>query len=264
MRPTVELTDMAGNDEGPRVLLLPGLGARGSGFRELALRLTDVARPVMVEYPEGEHAACGARALAEQVLRVTGKVDAVVASSFGGMVAAHLAAGGATRGVAFLGAFTRTSHVGPRGRLISMMGPIAVLGRPGRVAASLAAWRPVASHQVADVVPTTMRERLTTLRRAFSIHTEPPPPDLRPLNVSCLCIQGDRDVLVPPSSLERLAASLPEGTPRHLLRGAGHVPYFSHPEECARLLTPWLQTLAPAGLAVLTARGLGADAGSVA
>lgn len=260
MRRTVELTDMGGSDEGPRVLLLPGLGARGAGFRSLALRLTDVARPVLVEYPEGEHAACGAKALADQVLRAAGAVDAVVASSFGGMVAAHLAAGGATRGVAFLGSFTRTAHVGPRGRLIAMMGPIAVLGRPGWAAASLAAWRPVPSGEVADVVPTTTVERLSTLRRAFAIHSEPPPPDLKPLKVSCLCIQGDRDVLVPPSSLERLAASLPEGTPRHLLRGAGHVPYFSHPDDCARLLTPWLQALAPPGLAALADVDVGSAA----
>lgn len=260
MRRTVELTDMGGSDEGPRVLLLPGLGARGAGFRSLALRLADVARPVLVEYPEGERAACGAKALADQVVRVAGAVDAVVASSFGGMVAAHLAAGGATRGVAFLGSFTRTAHVGPRGRLIAMMGPIAVLGRPGWAAASLAAWRPVPPGEVADVVPTTAVERLSTLRRAFAIHSEPPPPDLKPLKVSCLCIQGDRDVLVPPSSLERLAASLPEGTPRHLLRGAGHVPYFSHPEACARLLMPWLQALAPPGLAALA----DVDAGSAA
>jgi hypothetical protein len=26
----------------------------------------------------------------------------------------------------------------------------------------------------------------------------------------------------------------------------GHVPYFTHPEECARLLTPWLRALVPA------------------
>ncbi|RKH10934.1 alpha/beta hydrolase [Corallococcus praedator] len=261
MRRAVELTDIGGGcEEGPRVLLLPGLGARGAGFRALAERLADVARPILVEYPEGEHAACGARALAEQVLRAAGSVDAVVASSFGGMVAAHLAAGGATRGVAFLGSFTRTAHVGPRGRLIAMMGPIAVLGRPGRVAASLAAWRPVPSAQVADVVPTTLLERLTTLRRAFAIHSEPPPPDLRASKVSCLCIQGDRDVLVPPATLARLVASLPDGTPRHLLRGAGHVPYFSHPEECARLLGPWLQTLVPMGLGAAA----GADLGSAA
>jgi pimeloyl-ACP methyl ester carboxylesterase len=264
MRRTVDLTDIGGSDEGPRVLLLPGLGARGAGFRALAEELADVARPVLVEYPEGGHAACGAKALAEQVLRASGPVDAVVASSFGGMVAAHLAAGGATRGVAFLGSFTRTAHVGPRGRLIAMMGPIAVLGRPGRVAASLAAWGRVAAGQVADVVPTTSLERLSTLQRAFAIHSEPPPPELKGLKVSCLCIQGDRDVLVPPASLHRLAASLPDGTPLHVLRGAGHVPYFSHPAACARLLTPWLQALAPPGLLAVAEAARAQDVGSVA
>lgn len=245
MRREVDITEV-GHGRGPRVLLLPGLGARGSGFRGLAQRLAERARPLLAEYPEGEHAARGARALAEEVLRAVGPVDAVVASSYGGMVAAHLAAGGATRGVAFLGSFARTEHLGLRGHLIAMMGPIAVLGRPGLVAASLAAWRPVPRAQVAEVVPTTTLERVTTLRRAFAIGSEPPPPELRHLPVSCVCIQGDRDVLVPPATVARLAASLPPGTPRFVLKGAGHVPYFSHPEECARLLAPWLEALAPA------------------
>ncbi|WNZ60248.1 alpha/beta hydrolase [Myxococcus sp. MxC21-1] len=83
--------------------------------------------------------------------------------------------------------------------------------------------------------------------RALAIRGEAPPPELRRLPVSCVCIQGTRDVLVPPSTVERLAASLPPGTPRHLLRGAGHVPYFTHPEACAGLLRPWLAALdAPA------------------
>jgi len=245
MRLTVELKELAG--VGPRVLLLPGLGARGSGFEALAAQLARVSRPLLVEYPEGPHAARGAGALAEQVLRAAGPVDAVVASSFGGMVAAHLAVTGAVRGVAFLGAFTRPEHLGPRGHLISMMGLIAVLGRPGPLAAALASWRPVALARVPEVVPTTRRERMTTLHRAFAIPREPPPPPLRELPVSCLCIQGSRDVLVPAASMARLAASLPPGTPQHLLPGAGHVPYFTHPEDCARLLTPWLQALpAPA------------------
>ncbi|NMO23566.1 alpha/beta hydrolase [Pyxidicoccus fallax] len=245
MRREVQLTE-SGQGRGPRVLLLPGLGARGSGFRALANQLASVARPVLVEYPEGEHAACGAGELARQVLRAAGRMDAVVASSFGGMVAAHLAAAGAARGVAFLGSFTRTSHLGLRGRVIGMMGPIAVWGRPGVVAAGLAAWKPVPFAQVAEVVPTTKEERVTTWHRALAIDGEAPPPELRRLPVSCVCIQGDRDVLVPPSTLERLCASLPPGTPRHLLRGAGHVPYFTHPEECARLLRPWLEAIAPA------------------
>jgi pimeloyl-ACP methyl ester carboxylesterase len=248
MRREVQLTEMGGGT-GPRVLLLPGLGARGSGFRMLADRLIEVARPVLVEYPEGEHAACGPGALAEQVLRAAGRMDGVVASSFGGMVAAHLAAAGVARGVAFLSSFTRPEHLGLRGSFIPLMGPIAVLGRPGSVAASLAAWRLVERAQVAEVVPTTSLERITTLRRAFAIGSEPPPPELRPFSVSCVCIQGDRDVLVPPATLERLVASLPPGTPRHLLRGVGHVPYFTHPEECVRLLLPWLTALLAAPVA---------------
>ncbi|WP_338864471.1 alpha/beta hydrolase [Myxococcus stipitatus] len=243
MRLEVQLTEV-GKGGGPRVLLLPGLGARGSGFRALANVLSPMARTVLVEYPEGEHAAVGAGALARQVARAAGEMDAVVASSFGGMVAAHLAASGVVRGVAFLGAFTRTEHLGPRGLLIGMMGPIARWGRPGIVAAGLAAWRPVALSQVREVVPTTALERDTTWHRALSIGREPPPPELRLKNVSCVCIQGDRDVLVPPSTVERLARSLPPGTPRHLLRGAGHVPYFTHPRECAALLSPWLERLA--------------------
>ncbi|HYO72145.1 MAG TPA: alpha/beta hydrolase [Archangium sp.] len=245
MRRLVELTEM-GRGTGPRVLLLPGLGARGAGFRALAERLSFVARPVLVEYPEGSSAACGAGELARQVLTAAGRMDAVVASSYGGMVAGHLAAAGAVRGVAFLGSFTRPEHLGLRGHLIPLMGPIAVLGRPGPLTACVASWKRVPAGQVADVVPTTTLERMTTLRRAFASRGEPPPPELRPLPVSCLCIQGDRDVLVPASTMARLAASLPPGTPQHLLRGAGHVPYFTHPEECARLLTPWLHALAPA------------------
>lgn len=244
MRRVVELTEM-GRGTGPRVLLLPGLGARGAGFRALAEQLSEVARPVLVEYPEGAHAARGPGELAREVLMAAGAMDAVVASSLGGMVAAHLAAAGAVRGVAFLGSFTRSEHLGLRGRLIAMMGPIAVLGRPGPLTAALASWKPIPFHRVAEVVPTTRLERMSTLHRAFAVGGEPPPPELRGLRLSCVCLQGDRDVLVPASTMARLAASLPPGSPQHLMRGVGHVPYFTHPEECARLLTPWLAALAP-------------------
>ncbi len=244
MRREVQLTEL-GQGRGPRVLLLPGLGARGSGFLALARCLEAVCRPVLVEYPEGLAAACGAGALARQVLRAAGSLDAVVASSFGGMVAAHLAAAGAARGVAFLGAFTRTEHLGLRGLAIGMMGPIARWARPGAVAAGLAAWAPVPFSRVQEVVPTTALERDSTWHRALAIRGEAPPPELRKLPVACVCIQGTRDVLVPPGTVTRLAASLPAGTPLHLLRGAGHVPYFTHPEDCARLLQPWLDALGP-------------------
>ncbi|HSP78006.1 MAG TPA: alpha/beta hydrolase, partial [Myxococcaceae bacterium] len=128
---------------------------------------------------------------------------------------------------------------------ISMMGPIAVLGRPGALMASVASWKRIPAEQVAEVVPTTSLERMSTFHRALAIGKELPPPELCRLPVACVCLQGERDVLVPASTMERLVASLPPGTPRHLLRGVGHVPYFTHPEVCARLLRPWLESLAP-------------------
>lgn len=242
MRTTMQLEE-AGGTSGPRVLLLPGLGARGTGFRGLAQALATVARPVMVDYPQGRLAACGAGRLARDVLEAAGPVDAVIASSFAGMIGGHLASMGAVSGLALLGSFTDPRQLGLRGRLIPLMGPIAELGRPGLVAASLAAFRRIPREQVPEIVPSTPAERRSVLHRAFAIPREAPPPPLHRASVSCICLHGDRDVLVPVSVLPRVARALPRDTPLHVLRGAGHVPYFTHVEQCFDLLAPWLKRL---------------------
>ncbi|MFP2962602.1 alpha/beta hydrolase, partial [Myxococcus sp. 1LA] len=72
MRREVQWMEL-GQGQGPRVLLLPGLGARGSGFLALAQQLVPTARPILVEYPEGEAAACGAGVLARQVAAGRGR-----------------------------------------------------------------------------------------------------------------------------------------------------------------------------------------------
>jgi pimeloyl-ACP methyl ester carboxylesterase len=226
--------------QGPRILLLPGLGSRGAGFARLGAILAQETRPLLVEYPEGRHAAVGAAGLARQVHAAVGQVDAVVASSFGGMVAAHLVELGATRAVAFLGSFTMLKHIGLRGSLIRLMGPIAEFGRPGAVAAAIAANGRVEARLVADIVPTTFIERRSVTHRAAAIPREAPPPALRDRDVSCLVIQGDRDLLVPPWAARRLLDSLPSGTGFHIISGAGHVPYFSHPDLVGRLVLRWL------------------------
>jgi pimeloyl-ACP methyl ester carboxylesterase len=159
------------------------------------------------------------------------------------MVAAHLVDRGATGAVAFLGSFTRLGQIGVRGNLIRLMGPIAELGRPGALAAAIAANGRVDPALVADIVPTTPVERHSVVFRALAIPREPAPPSLRDRDVSCLVIQGDRDLLVPPSSAQKLLAALPEGTPLHVVSGAGHVPYFSHPELVGRLVLRWLRSL---------------------
>ncbi len=244
MRERVEVVELAGR--GPRVLLLPGLGARGTGFRALAAALSTRARPVLVDYPEGARAAVGAGELAREVAGAAGAFDAVIASSFGGMVAAHLASGGAVRGVAFLGSFTALAQLGLRGRIVSAMGPIATVGRPGIVAASLAAAALVRPIDVAEIVPTTFDERQSVWHRAFALEKEAPPPPLAEQRLACIALHGARDVLVPVAVLLRLAAALPPGTPLHVLPEAGHVPYFTHAADCARLLSPWLAAVAAA------------------
>lgn len=230
---------------GPRVLLLPGLGARGAGFRPLADALAPTCRPIVVEYPTGTAAAVGAAGLAGQLFEAVGPVDVVVASSFGGMVAAHLAAAGAVRAIAFVGSFTALDQLGPRGSLLPVLGMVAEFARPDRVAAVIAANARVPRQFVADIVPNTAPERRATLRRAFAIPREPPPPALRHLPVSCLVFHGDGDWLLPISVMPRLLASLPVGTASHVIAGGGHVPYFTHAPVIANILQPWLARLVP-------------------
>lgn len=240
MRTKVAYTSF-GEGVGPRLALLPGLGARGEGFAALAQLLALRNRPIIVEYPEGHHAAEGPRALARRVAQAVGPVDGVVASSYGGLVAAHMVDQGAAKGIAFIGSFSRLSHLGWRGALIAAMGPIAWL-RPGLGAATLAAAGPVERTEVPRIVPTTARERSAVWHRSRAA-ADDPPVDLRARGGPCVAIQGRLDVLVPMATLSRLVADLPEGTAAHVLPMAGHVPYHSHPWEVARLLAPWVSEL---------------------
>lgn len=230
---------------GPRVLLLPGLGARGEGFRALAELLSEHARPVIVEYPEGTHAACGAQTLARDVTESVGPVDVAIASSFAGLIGAHLAAQQAVRGLAFVGSFTHLGQLGLRRFLFPLMAPVARFARPGWAFASVAAAAPIPRNDVHRIVPTTPHERTGVWHRALVVAREQAPAPLCDLPVACLGIQGGRDLLVPRGTLQRLAATLPPGTPLHVLPEAGHVPYFTHPRECAELLRPWLAAFAP-------------------
>jgi pimeloyl-ACP methyl ester carboxylesterase len=239
------------------VLFLPGLGNRGAGFRRLADRLQAYSRPILVEYPTGRAASAGAMVLARQVLDAVGTTDAIIASSFGGMVGAHLVVSGSARGIAFVGSFTSLDQLGLRGPLIRLMGPIAVAGRPGAAAAAIAANRALPANVVPDIVPVTPEERRGVLFRALAIPREGPPPPLRDLNVSCLAIHGDQDWLVPVAVLPRLVATLPKGTPSHVVVGAGHVPYFTHADLLERLLRSWLKGIGEVEVAPVAASGVG-------
>ena len=243
MRREVVVTALPG--KGPRVLLLPGLGARGRGFAALAERLGSWSSPSWVDYPESRWAAVGPDRLADEVFACAGPVDLVVASSYGGLVAAHLVHSGATRAVAFVGSFLRPSHLGWRQGLLRRMGEIALWGRPGVLSAMVASAGWVPLEQACDVVPTTLIERDTVRFRVGALTSESLAPPLVDVpGLRCLVIQGGRDLLVPPSTVPRLMADLPPGTELVTLPDAGHVPYFSHPDELSRLLERWHSTFA--------------------
>lgn len=232
--------EIVGDGRGPRIALLPGLGARGEGFRELATLLTPRATSLLVEYPVGPQANTGAMALADELHRAVGPVDAIVASSMAGLVAARFVERRLVRGVAFVSSFTHLSQLGGRKRLFPLMGPIARFARPSRVAATIASWKRVALRDVATIVPTTAPERLGVWHRARAVHREVTRSHPIPEEIACVAIHGDRDALLPLSVLGRLGATLPDGTLLHVLKGAGHVPYWSHAREVRALLDPWL------------------------
>lgn len=243
LRDQVEIIEQ-GAGEGPLVLMLPGLGNRGAGFRPLARALSRWMRPVIVEYPEGHHAATGAATLARDVASVVGPMDGVIASSFGGMVAAHFAQISDVRGVAFLGSFTQLDQLGVRASLIRLMGPVAMMGHHvAPLLATVAAFGHVPREHVEDVIPSSVPERTAVLHRSWAIPGESRGVELSGRALSCVAIQGSHDVLVPASTLRRLAKALPPGSRTHLLKGAGHVPYLTHVEQCVERLRPWIDSL---------------------
>jgi pimeloyl-ACP methyl ester carboxylesterase len=242
MRETVEIIER-GEGVGPRILMLPGLGNRGAGFRPLARALAPWARPIIVEYPEGPYAAMGAEALALRVSETVGPVDGVLGSSFGGMVAGYLAANGRVRGAALVGSFTTLRQLGLRGFLLPLMGPIAIVPAPSVLLASIAARRFVPAVLAPDVVPTLAGERWGVWHMALAVSRQSPGVELRDLPIKCIALQGSGDLIVPPSTLGRLAASLPPGSRTTLIPGAGHVPYLTHVDECVAALRPWIEAL---------------------
>jgi pimeloyl-ACP methyl ester carboxylesterase len=228
---------------GPRLLMLPGLGARGDGFAPLARRMTSHAQVLTVDYPEGLAAARDAGALAGEVADAVGDVDGLLASSMGGLVATHLMARRRARGVAFLGSFSRLGQLGWRARAFALMGHIAVLGRPGPAAAAIAAAEWVGGGAAPVLVPTTSTERWSVWYRSRAVSEAQDPPSLVGSEGHFVAIQGGRDILVPPRTVDQLRRELPPGTPVYVIPDAGHVPYWSHPWDVARLLAPWMQRL---------------------
>jgi pimeloyl-ACP methyl ester carboxylesterase len=101
----------------------------------------------------------------------------------------------------------------------------------------------VKAEHVANIIPSTPAERSAIWHRSRAVSNESRGVDLRDLPLSCVALQGSHDLLVPASTLSRLAGALPVGSRTQLIRGAGHVPYLTHLDECVRYLRPWIASI---------------------
>jgi len=239
----VTLDERPGSPDFPRILFLPGLGARANGFSLLADRLRSSARCVLVEYPRGSDAGDTPGELAARLAATVGSFQGVVASSYGGLLAGELVRQGHVKNAAFIGSFFRKSHLGWRGPFVPLLGGVAIGVRPGRLFASIASARLVSRETTADIVPTTREEQWALWYRSNALRRWPDPGDLRGIEGKFLVIQGGRDLLVPPRVADRLLKDLPPRTFLFRIPEAGHVPYSTHPAECAERLANWCADL---------------------
>jgi pimeloyl-ACP methyl ester carboxylesterase len=77
-------------------------------------------------------------------------------------------------------------------------------------------------------------------RRLLAIKTHDLLPALRALETPTLIVHGSRDWLVPWRRGRWTARAIP-GSQFHLIRGAGHLPYLSHPHEFNQVLSDFLR-----------------------
>jgi pimeloyl-ACP methyl ester carboxylesterase len=65
------------------------------------------------------------------------------------------------------------------------------------------------------------------------------------LRVPVLLVHGTKDHVLPLRGARRMAALLPGGR-YHEIRGAGHMPYLSHPAQCNALFEAFFEEVLPA------------------
>lgn len=233
-------------DRSRAVVCVPGLAASGRSFARLAplaarYDLRMLTGPLAVPYP-GRPIESLSGVIAEYLRGFERPV--LLGTSFGSLVAlrAALSPGQRLRGLVLTAALASGSMV-PR-RYAAFAGALRAPRPVAFLAAPLAAWilgggavdrearrelvresRLVSSKElyrrVKDVLATHLLERLQQLR------------------LPVLLIHGTRDLVIPRRAARRLAAALP-GAEYHEIRGAGHLPYLSHPAEFNALLGPFL------------------------
>jgi pimeloyl-ACP methyl ester carboxylesterase len=231
------------------VVCLAGMGANGRSFTRqapLASTWPFVLLNTPNQTPPGidptEHAA---DAVEELVDREQLEQPILLASSFGGAVAARVALRRAER----IGALVLVNGVVSRRQIpLAFPGFVDLLDAPdalARMVSPIAAQIMGGFHLDPAARDEIVREargfqRVELKRRLAALLRLDLLPALTKLRVPSLCVHGSRDLLVPWRRGRWLADAL--GGVFVLIRGAGHLPYLTHPAEFNGRLARFLET----------------------
>jgi pimeloyl-[acyl-carrier protein] methyl ester esterase len=243
--------------QGRPLVLLHGWGLHGGVFAGLAARLADRYALHVIDLPgHGRSPWKGAGSLTDWAARVAAAVPAGadwLGWSLGGMVALAAVAAARPRRLALVASNPRFVADGDwRGVETPVLEGFAAdlvhdhRATLGRFLALQARGSTRAREEIrhlrgvaygADGAdgphPAALAAGLTALRDA----------DLRPalaaVDVPTLILGGARDTLAPAAALAKAATQLPQGR-LHLIEGAGHAPFLSHPDAFDAALTEFL------------------------
>ncbi len=242
-------------DRSRALVCIAGMGADGRSFvRQKPLAAHHLVLPLNLPYetPEGVDPLIFATEVVEEYLRSEGlEFPVLLGSSFGGGVAALVA----LRARVPLAGLVLADPVLSRKQIplattlfvdfLEAPDPIARLAAPlaAQVMGGFALDREGRDELVRQARHFTGRElkrRLQALLR-FDLY-----PDLPRLRLPVLFVHGSRDLLVPWWSGRRAARMVPYAR-FEVIRGAGHIPYLSHPDAFNAVVGSFLRQLPHAG-----------------
>lgn len=234
------------------LVCVPGFSASGRSFARLAplsqtRDLHFIAPPLDVSYP-GDPVLAQAEVVADYLSDFDRPV--LLGTSFGGLVSIRAASlvRENLSGLVLVGAFARGTALIPKvlpflKHVLPVMQAAAAPLSPmtARLVGGRRIDRAGRRMIVEDTRAIPARERARRLRTIFRTDLSPL---LGEIDIPSLVIHGTADRLVPVHLAREMSALLPRANHQEI-RGCGHLPYVTHPEEVLRILVEFLDRVSP-------------------